>query len=208
MGWYDLFSYTYDRSLEALYRPYRVQALAALGAGPGATVLDLACGTGQNFDLLVAAVGPEGRVVGVDLSAGMLRQARRRADRAGWHHVTLARGDAQQLTPAWLREATGVEAVDGAVCTLGLSAMPAWEAAFQRSFDLLRPGGRYVLLDVHAARRVFQTRVVELMARADLSREVWTPLRQACPDFRLDELGGSPRTFGGTLFVASGTKPG
>lgn len=207
MGWYDLFSFTYDRSLEALYRPYRARVVEALRLAPGAAVLDLACGTGQNFDLLHAAVGPAGRVVGVDASAGMLRQARRRSARAGWANVALLQADAQRLTPDVLRAATGLAEVDHAVCTLGLTAVPDWTAAFDRSFALLRPGGRYVIFDVHAADRTLQTRLVELVARADLSRRVWEPLQRACPDAHVERLDGDPRVFGGHLFLAHGTKP-
>mgnify|MGYP006190788061 CR=1 FL=1 len=96
---------------------------------------------------------------------------------------------------------------DGVVCTLGLSAMPAWEAAFGHAFDLLRPGGRFVILDVHADARTLQTRLVELTARADLAREVWRPLERRCEDFRMDDLAAPAGVFGGRLFVASGTRP-
>ncbi len=207
MGWYDLFSVFYDRALEALYHPYRARAVEALHAASGTAVLDLACGTGQNFAEGCDAVGPGGRLVGVDLSEGMLRQARRRVARAGWANVSLVRGDAQTVSAPSLGAAAPADGFDGVLCTLGLTAMPGWEAAFTRSFDLLRPGGRYVILDVHAADRIRQTRLVELIARADLSREVWRPLERRCPDFCLDLVDAPPQTFGGCLFVAGGTKP-
>lgn len=71
----------YDRSLLLLRlcgfreQHYRRRAVAALALRPGATVVDLGCGTGRNFPLLRAAVGPQGRVVGVDLTDAMLRAA-------------------------------------------------------------------------------------------------------------------------------------
>jgi demethylmenaquinone methyltransferase/2-methoxy-6-polyprenyl-1,4-benzoquinol methylase len=43
----------------------RRRAVRALRLRPGATVIDLACGTGQNFPLIEQAVGPDGRVLGV-----------------------------------------------------------------------------------------------------------------------------------------------
>lgn len=202
--WYDVFALSYDRQLERTYRPYRPRAVDALRLAPGATVLDVACGTGQNLPLLVAAVGPAGRVVGVDASAGMLRQARRRVERAGWTNVTLVEADAQALAP----DVAGAEAVDGVIVALGLTAIPDWEGAFRRAFARLRPGGRFVIFDVHAERRTLQTRLVEWIARADLGRRVWAPLEAACPDFTREDTGAPARTFGGTLFVASGTKPG
>lgn len=202
--WYDLFSLVYDRALEDLYAPFRPAAVEALRLGDGAAVLDLPCGTGQSLDLLVPAVGPTGTVIGVDASRGMLRRARRRVDRAGWDTVSLVHATAADASPARL----GVEGVDGVLCALGLTALPDWEATFDRLFEVLRPGGRFVLFDVYAAERTKETRSVELVARADLSREAWRPLEARCADFSRDILPADPKTFGGELYVASGTKAG
>ena len=51
----------------------RRRTVAALHLAPGDSVLDVACGTGLSFPLLVAAVGPAGRVTGVELSPAMAR---------------------------------------------------------------------------------------------------------------------------------------
>lgn len=206
--WYDFFARFYDRSLEALYREARQEAVAALQPGRGAAVLDLACGTGQNFEGLVEAVGPGGHVIGVDLSEGMLRQARRRVEGAGWANVTLVHSDVHAFDADALERAAGRRAVDAVFCTLGFTAFPDWEAAFRRSFALLRPGGRYAIMDVHADRRTLQTRAVELIARADLDRKVWRPLEAASEDFEQHTLPGDSAKLGGRLFVATGTKPG
>ena len=208
MSWYDLFARFYDRSLEALYREARRQTVSALRPERGALALDLACGTGQNLDLVVEAVGSEGRVVGVDLSEGMLQQARRRVEQAGWANVTLVRADVHDFDADALERASGRRAADAALCTLGFTAFPDWEAAFRRSYALLRPGGRYAIMDVHAHQRTFPTWMVEWIARADLSREVWRPLAAAAEDFERRGLPGDPAKLGGRLYVAVGTKPG
>ncbi|MGH7821913.1 MAG: methyltransferase domain-containing protein [Candidatus Binatia bacterium] len=73
----------------------RIQA--ALGIEAGDTVLDLACGHG-NFTVEWARLaGPTGLVVGLDLSASMLRRAAARIARAGVDNVLLVRGDAHAL---------------------------------------------------------------------------------------------------------------
>jgi len=69
------------------------RAVDLLDLHPGDTVVDLGCGTGVNLPALAKAVGEHGHVVGVDLSAGMLEQARRRADRHHLPQVRLHRGD-------------------------------------------------------------------------------------------------------------------
>ncbi len=69
------------------------QAVDLLDLHPGDTVVDLGCGTGVNLPILAKAVGERGRVIGVDVSARMLAQARRRADRHRLPQITLTRAD-------------------------------------------------------------------------------------------------------------------
>ncbi len=204
--WYDLFALFYDRALEDLYAPFRPAAVEALRLADGARVLDLPCGTGQSFDALVTAAGPTGSVLGVDQSGGMLRKARRRVSRAGWDNVTLSQASVANVDANLLTDALGEPAVDGVLCALGLTALLEWEAAFERLFSLVRPGGRFVLFDAYAPERTREARSVELVARADLSREAWRPLAARCPDFEREVLPADVKKFGGELYVASGTK--
>lgn len=79
-------------SYELQLAPYefiRRIAVDHLQLRPGDCVLDLGCGTGMSLPLLREAVGPGGRVVGVDLSPEMLALARLRTQRAGWGNVVL-----------------------------------------------------------------------------------------------------------------------
>ncbi len=77
----------YDRT-QWLYRAagfrvgwYRRQTIDALRLSLGDTVVDLACGSGLNFPLLYRAVGPTGRIVGVDLTDSMLQRAQARVEK-------------------------------------------------------------------------------------------------------------------------------
>jgi ubiquinone/menaquinone biosynthesis C-methylase UbiE len=204
--WYDIFSYVYDRALEDLYAPYRLASVEALQVSCGAVVLDLPCGTGQSLDHLRHAVGPAGKVLGVDRSAGMLRRARRRVQREGWSNVVLHQSPAEDLDGARVATILDEPHVDGILCALGLTALPDWEATFAMLFALLRPGGRFVLFDVFASERTRQTRSVELVARADLSRQAWRPLEANCSDFLREVLPADPKIFGGELYIASGSR--
>ena len=57
-------------------------------------VQKVGCGTGRNFPYLREAIGPTRRIYGVDLSAGMLRKARKLSDHHHWTNIHLTEGDA------------------------------------------------------------------------------------------------------------------
>ena len=77
---YDLLSGEYP-----VYHAGRVLGINALAPTPGQQVLDIGCGTGLNFMLLQDRIGSNGTIVGIDRSAQMLRQARRRAEASAAH---------------------------------------------------------------------------------------------------------------------------
>ncbi|HEX6228694.1 MAG TPA: methyltransferase domain-containing protein [Solirubrobacterales bacterium] len=121
-------------------RTLRRRAAELAGIGPGATVLDLACGSGANFAALEARIGDRGRLIGFDYSPGMLASAEALKARHGWDNIELVQGDAEKMElPA--------ASLDAAVCTLALSTMRDHRAAIERVRDGLRPGGRFAVLD-------------------------------------------------------------
>ncbi|MCH7659666.1 MAG: methyltransferase domain-containing protein [Euryarchaeota archaeon] len=73
----------------------RRQTAHALDLELGDTVIEMGCGTGANLAFLREQVGPEGSVVGVDFSDGVLQRARTHVENEGWENVHLVRGDAR-----------------------------------------------------------------------------------------------------------------
>ena len=139
---YDRIARTYS-TLEPLYLifpPARRRAVVALGLKPGDTVLEIGAGTGRNFRYLVEAVGPSGKVIGVDASPGMLAEARKLIDHEGWSNVEVLQQDAAQLEVA--------QDVDGVLFSLSYSAMPEPRPALARAWERLRPCSRVVVLDM------------------------------------------------------------
>jgi ubiquinone/menaquinone biosynthesis C-methylase UbiE len=203
---YDFLAPAYDPVFEKIYRPFRERALEKLTPPPGASVLDLACGTGQNFPLLAQRLGPQGHLIGFDISTGMLEYARRRPWPDG-PRVSLIRGDSTKLTPTMLQAETGVDSVDFVICTYGLTSMRDPVSAFRASWNVLKPGGGYLINDVHASPCTLHARAVELATRSRFDEQAWQPLREAAADFRMDYLDPSAHLFGGRVFVAWGTKP-
>jgi ubiquinone/menaquinone biosynthesis C-methylase UbiE len=121
--------------------PPHLRGLAAtrLDAKPGDRVLEIGCGTGRNFPHLRRAVGPTGKVYGVDLSTGMLTKARELCAREGWSNVELAHCDALEYIPP--------EPLDGILFGLSYNTMPHHLAVLRQAWKQLRPGGRIVILD-------------------------------------------------------------
>ncbi len=72
---------------------YRRKAIQNLHLKTCDTVVDLGCGTGLNFHILHEKAGPEGTIIGVDLSARMLEQARKKIKQHNWQNVELIQSD-------------------------------------------------------------------------------------------------------------------
>jgi SAM-dependent methyltransferase len=85
----------YDLEL-ALFEPVRRRAVAWLAPRAGDTVLDVGCGTGLSFELLQAAVGASGQIIGIEQSPQMIDKARQRVQRHGWRNVTLLCSPAEE----------------------------------------------------------------------------------------------------------------
>ena len=120
-------------------RAHRRRAVQALQLHRGDTVVEIGCGTGLNFALIEQAIGPQGSIVGVDLTDAMLAQAERRADAHGWRNVTLVQTDALEF-----EFPTGVDAI---LSTYALSLVPQCAQLIARGCEALSPGGRWVVLD-------------------------------------------------------------
>lgn len=121
--------------------PLHDLALKHLQLCLGESVLDIGCGVGWMLAAAREAVGPAGRVVGVDYSPLMVAAARKLVRDKGWTNVEVREADAA-------RQGHGEGEFDAAVALASFSAMPDVRAAVRLAHDALRPGGRLFVFDV------------------------------------------------------------
>ena len=90
-GWYEWLA-------GASERPFRECGLAHLNPQPGERILEIGCGTGSSLSVLAKAVGETGKVIGLDLSAGMLTVCRaRQAEARAFASISLIESDGASL---------------------------------------------------------------------------------------------------------------
>jgi len=137
-SFYDRISHVYDALADSGEHAARERGLSLLAAQPGEKILELGYGTGHSALTLAQAVGPTGRVCGVDISEGMQRVARERIEKAGL-------GDRVELKVAAVPPIPyGDEEFDAVSMSFTLElfpleTIPSVLADIKR---VLRPGGR------------------------------------------------------------------
>jgi SAM-dependent methyltransferase len=115
--------------------------LAFAGVQPGDTVLDL--GSGAGLDLLLAAekTGPEGRVIGVNMTEDMIEAARQNAGRAGADNIEVRFGLIEELP---VEDAS----VDWVISNCVINLSPDKPKVFGEIARVLRPGGHFSISDI------------------------------------------------------------
>ena len=107
--------------------------MEALAPGPGEVIVDVGCGAGQTVLQLADRVGPDGRVIGVDIAPLLLDLARRRA--GSLTQVSFVESDAQTL-------GLPDRSVDGFFSRFGVMAFADPVAAFANFHRMMKPSGR------------------------------------------------------------------
>jgi demethylmenaquinone methyltransferase/2-methoxy-6-polyprenyl-1,4-benzoquinol methylase len=175
-----------------------VRRLAARG---GEIILDVGCGTGLNFAQLEAAVGPMGRLIGIDPTPEMLTQARARAARHGWSNVELVGATAEDAEIPTGRA--------DAVLICGVHDVMRSQSALANVLRHLRDGGRVVAAGAKWAPWWQPGSLAVNLVTWGVNRDYvttfegfdrpWGRLAEMLADFRVEEV------YAGGGYIAAGT---
>ena len=190
----------YDRKLQIrLGEGLRTRAFRRFLVRPGDTVLDVGCGTGLSFRHIEHAVGPSGRLIGIEPSAEMLALARVRVQAEGWTNVTLIHAPADNAVIPGGIDAIVIFRVHEVMHSVG---------ALQNVFRSARPGARVLAVGVKwAPWWMFPLNLAILMLTRSVTttrrgfRQPWSLMTEFVPDLQVRSV-----ALGGH-YLAVGTVP-
>jgi len=179
---------------------YRKSAVTALNLTRGDTVVEIGCGTGLNSGLLQEVIGPEGKIIGVDLTDEMIAQAKKGVEENKWANVELVECDAgEYIFP---------DMVDGILSTFAITLIPEYDTVIWNGHNALAPGKRFVILDFKlpsnwlsffAPLGVLITRPFGVSMEM-ASRHPWESIDKYLPNSTFKEL------YGGFAYIVAGEK--
>lgn len=180
---------------------YRRLVIKALEPQLGDTIVEIGCGTGMNFPLLQEKLGPEGRIIGIDISEAMLERAKKRINGARWNNVELVLSSAADYKFP--------DKVDGIIATGVLTYEPDYDTVIERGTRALVAGKRWVVFDYKMPTNWFH-HVVPLFAWifrsfgisvALFERTPWESIKRHLRNTKIEEF------YFGLIFIASGEAP-
>src|SRR4051794_11168696 len=135
---YDAASSDYEDASRDFWQYMSTRTVELAAPRSGETVVDVACGAGPGLLAASRAVGPTGRVIGIDFATQMLEIAEQRVRAAGAHNVEVRTGDmtAVDIEPG---------SVDVLFCVLGVFFVDDMPGLLRSFWSLLRPGGRMAI---------------------------------------------------------------
>ena len=136
-GW-DKAAQYYETLWQQQLKPAHDSMFELAEINAGEKIIDTACGTGLISFRALKAAGPQGFVLGTDISDKMVEQCKTESNTQHFDNCNFERMDAEELT-------VPDEEFDKALCALGLMYMPNPVKALKELYRVLKPGGRCVV---------------------------------------------------------------
>ena len=152
-----------------------------------------------SFPILIQKIGPEGQLIGVDLSAAMLACARERIERSQWNNVRLVHED--------IAEYKFPEGINAALSIGVFGYIAERDRVVEKIAHVLIPGGRLVIVDGKRPDRwprwLFKLFVWCSspfgLTEAYFDNHAWTSVERFFQDTTFEEV------YGGLMYISSGT---
>lgn len=178
---------------------YRLRAVELLRLKRGDAVVDLGCGTGLNFDLIIKQIGPKGRLIGVDLSPEMLACALERSERSGFNNLELVQAD--------IADYDFPEGVNAVLSTGAFGYVTEYDRVIEKISQALGQDGRLVILDGKLPERwpLWLFRLFVWLSRpfgvtaAYFSHPCWETVDRFFQEVEFEER------YRGLMYISSGT---
>lgn len=185
--------------LIGIRKGYRLKTIKLLDLQPGDRIVELGCGTGINFPLIMDQIGEEGQLIGVDISPRMLDRARARVQREGWGNVKLIQSD--------LTEYVCPEEVTAVLSTGVFGYIDDYDSVIASLSQTILPGGHIAIMDGRRPTRMpawLFNLFVWLSQPFGVTQDYfdkrsWESVERYFQETTFESM------YGGMLFIASGT---
>jgi ubiquinone/menaquinone biosynthesis C-methylase UbiE len=135
---YNAAAESFDAEPLAFWNRHGRRTIERMSLRRGAHVLDVCCGTGASALPAAQAVGPDGKVIAVDLAGELLKLGQAKAQAAGLQSLEFRRGDMTSL-------GFPDRHFDAVLCVFGIFFVPDMETQVAELWRMVRPGGRLAI---------------------------------------------------------------
>ncbi|MBS0181529.1 MAG: class I SAM-dependent methyltransferase [Nitrospira sp.] len=135
---YNAAAESFDAEPLAFWERYGPRTIERMGLRRGAQVLDVCCGAGASALPAAQVVGPEGKVIAIDLAGELLKLGQAKAQTAGLQSLEFRRGD---MTGLGFPD----RHFDSVVCVFGIFFVQDMEAQVAELWRMVRPGGQLAI---------------------------------------------------------------
>ncbi len=179
---------------------YRQMTVELMGLSKGDTVVEIGCGTGLNFPLVLEKIGSEGKLIGVDITDKMLEQAQKKILENNWSNVELVESD--------IAEYSFPDKIDGVFSTGAIQYSPQYDKVIKNAHNALKQGRKIVIMDFkksYGIARMFTSILLYFTSpfganKEYIERKAWKSIEKYFDHTTYKE------GWGGFLYVSVGTK--